>query len=523
MNTAVRGSPDLSLADIVRDNAVRYRDVPAYIGDGRVLTHGQLYERASRLTAVLEGLGLRRQERIGLYGRNSLAFGEVLAAGQLSGLIVATVNFRLAGEEIARILADAAPRIVFVDADLLPVLESALPSLPSVETVVCLDADHDSPAAVAYEPLLARATSEPRHLYATPDDVACLIYTSGTTGRPKGCMLGQREMRQVAFTMNSEMRSGCDDAVLLVMPMFHIGALAIGLGLHARGGTAVLHPQFDPAAALETIADGGISVLHLAPTMLGSLLQAAEGQHGALTGIKTVVYSAAPITSAVLRSALTAMPAAGFLNLYGQTEVITSGLPRELHKLTDSPRDHQRLTSVGHPFPGTKVRIVNEDGGEADPGTAGEITVRTTAVFRGYWNDSAATATTIRDGWCHTGDIGVMDKEGLLYLVDRKKDVIISGGENVYSVEVEDAICSHPQVLECAVIGVPDEQWGEAVCAIVVARPDSELGLEQLREHLETRIARYKAPKRLILVEAIPKLPTGKMDKKLLRTTYACA
>jgi acyl-CoA synthetase (AMP-forming)/AMP-acid ligase II len=214
------------------------------------------------------------------------------------------------------------------------------------------------------------------------------------------------------------------------------------------------------------------------------------------------------------------MPDAGFLNLYGQTEVITSGLPRELHRVSENPDDLRRLTSVGHAFPDTQVRIVDEAGRDLTSGLPGEIVVRTAAMFRGYWNDSVATAATIRDGWCHTGDIGLVDDEGLLYLVDRKKDVIISGGENIYSLEVEDAVSSHPDVLECAVIGLADERWGEAVCAVVAARPDTQVSLQEIQRHVGRQIARYKAPKRVIVVDELPKLATGKIDKKLLRNRY---
>jgi acyl-CoA synthetase (AMP-forming)/AMP-acid ligase II len=514
-------SVDLCLADILEDNAARFGDVLAYVAEGSSRTHGQLYSRARSLARALENLGLRRQDRIALFGRNGLAFSEVLAAGQLSGLIVATVNFRLAAPEISRILADAGPRVLFVDRDFLPTARAALTGVSGIEAIICLDGgDPEDPDVIAFEEFVQSVSGEPA-LRARPEDLACLIYTSGTTGRPKGCMLGQRELRRVAFTMNDEMRCGCNDSVLLVMPMFHIGAMAIGLGLHARGGTAVLHRQFDPSAALEAIAAERVSVLHLAPTMLAGLLQEAERRPDALGHVRTVVYSAAPITSATLRKALTAMPQAGFLNLYGQTEVITSGLPRELHRTGESARDQRRLTSVGHPFPDTQVRIVDDQGHALSPGVPGEIAVRTAAMFRGYWNDSAATAATIRDGWCHTGDIGLLDDEGLLYLVDRKKDVIISGGENVYSLEVEEAVASHPDVLECAVIGVPDDRWGEAVCAVVTTRAGTLLDLDGLRAHVERQIARYKAPKRLVLVDEIPKLATGKVDKKLLRGTHA--
>ena len=509
---------DHCLGDIPRRNAVRFAGVPSYVADGRRVTHGELYERASAVAAALAKAGLRRQDRIALFGRNSIPFGEVLAAGQLSGIVVATVNFRLAAPEIARILADANPRVLFVDAEYLPVIDLVRAEL-DLELIVCLD-DTDRNDVVRYEDLVSSSNGTDLPFAARPDDIACLIYTSGTTGKPRGCVLGQRELFHGAHLMNVEMRTGSDDRVLLTMPLFHIGAMAIGLGLHARGGTSVLHRQFDPAAVLDTVVAEDITVLHLAPTMLEAVLREAAGRPGALAGVRTVVYSAAPITAPTLRAAMTAMPDAGFLNLYGQTEVMTSGLPRELHHGEGAARD-RRLTSVGHPFPDNAVRIVGEDGTECPPGTPGEITVASPAMFRGYWNDSAATAATLRDGWCHTGDIGVVDEEGLLHLVDRKKDVIISGGENVYSLEVEEALLTHPGVAQCAVVGVPDERWGEAVCAVVVPADGASIEATDLREHVAAQIAKYKAPRSVVVVDELPVLPTGKIDKKALRRRYA--
>jgi acyl-CoA synthetase (AMP-forming)/AMP-acid ligase II len=299
------------------------------------------------------------------------------------------------------------------------------------------------------------------------------------------------------------------------MPMFHVGAMAIIGGLHARGGTVVLQQQFDAAEAVRLIASERITVLHLAPVMLKALLDEVDAE-SAVESVETVVYSAAPMTASTLQRAMSTLPRAGFLNLYGQTEVIVSGLPRELHSL-DGPDVDDRLRSVGFPFPGTRVRIVGEDGRTAAAGESGEIVVQSDAVFRGYLNDQAATEATLRDGWCHTGDVGRIDERGLLHLVDRKKDVIISGGENVYSPEVEDAISSFEGVAGCAVVGVPDERWGEAVCAVVVPSVGASLTLESLQTYVRRSLAGYKVPRRLVLVTELPVLASGKVDKKRLR------
>jgi len=515
------------MGDTLARNMTWFRDTPAYIADGRVLSHGQLYARAARLASALAAHGVRRQGRVSLLGRNSIEFGEVLAAGQLSGIIVATVNFRLAGPEIASIVADAGPRVLIADAEYLPLIAEHRSRLASVDLVVGIGVPSGASVfgadVVGYEDFLAAAPSGDPPYLASPDDVALLIYTSGTTGRPKGCILGQRETRLAGQTMNVEMRAGSDGRTLLVMPLFHVGAMFIGLGAHFRGGTAVLQRQFDPAAALDAIVADRVTVLHLAPTMLQALVDEAAARPDALVGVETVVYSAAPITSRTLAQAMRAMPGAGFLNLYGQTEVVSTGLPREMHVAADDECSRRRLRSVGMPFPGNEVRITSEDGVERLPGEPGEVCVRSAAMFRGYWNDHAATASVIRDGWCRTGDIGVVDPDGLLHLVDRKKDVIISGGENIYSLEVEECLIGHPSVGQVAVIGVPDDTWGEAVSAVVVPAKDTVVVPADLQEHVRSALARYKAPRHVFVTDQLPILPTGKVDKKLLRARYATA
>jgi acyl-CoA synthetase (AMP-forming)/AMP-acid ligase II len=512
--------PDLAMGDTLVRNATWFADTPAYIAGDRALTHAALHARAARLASALAAAGVRKQDRVSVLGRNSIEFGEVLAAGQLSGIIIATVNFRLAGPEIAAIVADAGSRVLIADAGYLPLVAAHRASFPGVELIVGIGAPSEG-EVVGYEDFIAAAPSDDPPYLARPEDIALLVYTSGTTGRPKGCILGQRETRRGAEMMNVEMRTGSEDRVLLVMPLFHIGAMFIGLGAHFRGGTAVLHRQFDPVAALDAVAAERVTVLHLAPTMLQALVEAAAGRPDALAGVETVVYSAAPITGPTLATAMRAMPTAGFLNLYGQTEVVSTGLPREFHVADGTERSRRRLLSVGMPFPGNEVRIVAEDGTECPPGEAGEVCMRSAAMFRGYWNDSAATAEALRDGWVHTGDIGLLDDEGLLHLVDRKKDVIISGGENIYSLEVEECLLAHPSVEQVAVIGVPDDKWGEAVSAVVVPAPGAVVVPFDLQEHVRSRLARYKAPRHVFVTDELPVLATGKVDKKLLRARYS--
>ncbi|MBJ7336458.1 AMP-binding protein [Mycolicibacterium sp.] len=508
MTGAVAG--DLTLGDVVTDNAVRFGDVIAYRHGARTLTHAQLKARAVRLVSAMAQLGVRPQDRIAVLSRNGIEFGEVIAATQLSGIILVTVNFRLSPREIADVLMRTSPSVVFVADEFVDVVSQL--ALPATVVVIGGVAP---PETLGYEYFVASGRSGELEFVAQPGDVACLLFTSGTTGAAKCCVIGQRELRRIAYTMNSEMHCGSADRGLICMPMFHVGALAIVGGLHARGGTVVLQQQFDAADAVRLIADERITVLHLAPVMVKALLDVA-GDGAEMASVRTVVYSAAPMTASVLRRALSVLPDTGFLNLYGQTEVIVSGLPRELHAL-DGPDAEERLRSVGFPFPGTQVRIVDEDGRDVLEGGAGEIVVRSDSMFRGYLDDAAATEATLRDGWCHTGDVGLMDARGLLYLVDRKKDVIISGGENVYSPEVEDVVCAADGVAACAVVGVPDERWGEAVCAVVVPAGGAAPTLEAIQDVVRGSLARYKVPRRLVLMTDLPVLASGKVDKKRLR------
>ena len=504
----------MTLGDVVTDNAVRFPDVIAYQHGHRTVSHAQLRDRAVRLVSAMSAAGLRRQDRIAVLSRNGIEFGELHAAAQLSGIIMATINFRLSGPEIGDALRRVTPAIVFCADEFVPMVAELVAELSHSPILVTIGGEPFS-GAIDYERFIAGGRGGALEFVARPADIAYLLFTSGTTGASKCCVLGQREMRDVAFTMNNEMRCGSTDRGLINMPMFHVGALAIVGGLHARGGTVMLQQQFDAADAVRLIADERLTVLHLAPVMLKALLDEV-GDGASIESVRTVVYSAAPMTMATLQRALAMLPEAGFLNLYGQTEVIVSGLPRELHDL-DHPDAAKLLRSVGFPFPGTRVRVVDDVGGEVPTGQPGEIVVRSDSMFRGYWHDEAATEATLRDGWCHTGDVGRMDERGLLYLVDRKKDVIISGGENVYSPEVENAISAVDGVAACAVVGVPDDRWGEAVCAFVVPAVGSSPTLAALQDGVRQRLARYKVPRRLVLVSELPMLASGKVDKKLLR------
>ena len=352
-----------------------------------------------------------------------------------------------------------------------------------------------------------------------PEDIAFLIYTSGTTGRPKGVMLTHAGQVAAAEILGSDQRNCPADRLLIMMPLFHIGAKIIQLAQHWRAGTVVVQRGFDAKAVLDTIAAERITVTHMAPTMVQSLLDDPAIETADTASLRMIVYAAAPMPIPVLKRGLKLLGPV-FQQQFGQTEGIGTTLLAHQHRPDGSARDREILTSVGQVSPRVGVRIVDEQGADLPTGAVGEILLTSPGVMKGYWNNTAATLETLRDGWVHTGDVGRLDDEGYLYLVDRKKDMIISGGENIYSREVEEAVVTHAAVSEVAVIGVADAKWGEAVMAVVVAKPGTTPTAAEIIDHCRTLIASYKKPGHVVFVDEIVKLPSGKIDKVRLRRLY---
>jgi acyl-CoA synthetase (AMP-forming)/AMP-acid ligase II len=351
------------------------------------------------------------------------------------------------------------------------------------------------------------------------DDVAFLIYTSGTTGRPKGVMLSQAGEVAAAEILGADMRNCANDRLLIMMPLFHIGAKIIQLAQHWRGGTVLVQKGFEPKAVLDAIAAERITVTHMAPTMVQSLLDSPAIEGADTSSLRMIVYAAAPMPLPVLKRGLKILGPV-FQQQFGQTEGVGTTLLAHQHRPDGTDRDREILTSVGQASPRVGVRVVDERGVDLPSGAVGEILLTSPGVMKGYWNNTGATLETLRDGWVHTGDVGRLDDEGFLYLVDRKKDMIISGGENIYSREVEEAIVTHEAVSEVAVIGVADQKWGETVVAVVVPKPGAAPGAAAIIAHCRSLIASYKKPSHVIFVDEIVKLPSGKIDKVRLRRLY---
>lgn len=512
-------APPLTLATTLRANARHLKDEPCFVFAGRTLTHGEYLERATRLASAWKARGLRAQDRVAVLSKNALEICEVYAAGELSGITTATISFRFAGPEIAHIINDSAPRAMVFEAEFAATIDALRPNLPSVEHFVCIGGGCDW--AEDYEAVLASGDLGPPAL-PSEHDLASLIYTSGTTGRPKGVMLAHSGKVQMAQILNALMNAGPLDRTLLMMPMFHIGAKDIQLGAHWRGGTVYLHREFDAEAILRSIEADRITITHMAPTMIQMLLDHPRIRDFDLSSLRLIVYSAAAMPEALLRRGLDILGPV-FLQMYGQTEGAGTVLPVEDHRPDGDERDRRRLQSIGTVFPGILIRIADDCGDECPVGEPGEILLAGRTLMKGYWNNSVATIEALRDGWLRTGDVGKLDAEGYVYLVDRKKDMIVSGGENIYSREVEEALYQHEAVANAAVIAVPDEKWGEAVRGVVELRRDAFVTAVELVAHCRTLIAGYKCPKSIVFVDELPKLASGKINKLEIRKIHGSA
>ena len=491
----------LTLRDPLEHASRLHATRTAVIDGERALSYGELCMRASRLGAALRGLGLARGDRVALLAWNGHRYVEAFCGIPAAGLCIVPLNTRLAPAELITIARDSGARVLLTDRD-----PGALGE--------CFE--HVITMPDGYETLLERIPAMP-NWPLEEDQVAALFYTGGTTGLPKGVMLTHRNLVANAFQKALACSLSANDVFLAAPAMFHVAGIAPLVSLLWLGGRIVTLPSFDPEACLDLIDQHGVTVFMPVPTMLAAIVAAQRARPRDVSSLRLLGHAGSPIASEEIEAAHRAFPDTELAQFYGATETAS---------LVTCLRDEQKaigselLGSCGRAAPGLSVRVMREDGGECAPGEVGEILIRGASVTPGYWQRPEATAEALRDGYYHSGDLGRMDAAGHLFVVDRKKDMIISGGENVYSVEVEDVLYQHPAVREAAVIGVPDERWGEAVHAIVMVDPadrDDQLA-ERLKAHCRESIAGFKVPKRIeIQTEPLPKSGPGKILKRALR------
>ena len=510
------------LGDFYRRNVTMYPDKTAFIHEDRRLTFAELDARVNRLVHALTGLGLEKGDRVAILAKNCIPFMEVYGGSEKGGLVTVPLNFRLSGPELARIIHDSGTKALVVSQEYLSAVESIRNDVPTVEHFICLDGQVDG--MHSYEALLAnQPVTEPR-VTLTPDDLAYIMYTSGTTGRPKGAMLTHRGQLADSQSMLMELSLRPSDRHLAVMPLFHVGGRAVPLTHFYRGCTTVISSGFDPVQALSLIERHGLTTIQVVPTMIAFMLDSPDLERFDTSSLNMMFYASSPMPVELMRRAITKFGQI-FVQGYGQTESgpLTTLLGKEDHVANGTPEQLRRLASCGRAVMNVAVGVVDADGQDVslgEPADVGELVCRSELNMSGYWANPAATAEAIRDGWLYTGDMATVDEDGYLYIVDRKKDMLISGGENIYPREVEEVLYTHEAVLEAAVIGVPDPVWGEAVKALVVLKQRARASAEELIEHCKAHLASYKKPKSVEFRKELPKTPSGKILKRALREKY---
>ena len=509
--------PDIQvLGDIVRTHARGRPNRPAMVFAGRETTYAQLDQRANQVANGLLREGLKPQTRIAVLDKNSDSFFEVMFGSAKANTVLVAVNWRLSPAEMAYIINDSLAEILFVGQAYFDAVEKVRTTLTSVKKIMALSGIHfewDSYGRWRE----SQPTSDPAPSVDV-QDVALQLYTSGTTGYPKGAQLTHRNLLALMPTATQEWGHWSDDDVSLVcLPLFHIGGTGWAcIGFYA-GATAIILYDIDCAAMLRAISEHHVTRVFLVPALLLFLLQTPGVEQTDFSSLVEILYGASPIPLDLLRSAIKTFKCP-FAQVYGLTET-TGGityLGTEEHEIQDNPR----LSSCGKPADSVQLRIVDAADNPLAPGQVGEIICRSPQIMKGYWNLPDETARAIRGEWFYTGDAGYLDSDGFLYIHDRIKDMIVSGGENIYPAEIESVLFSHPAVADVAVIGVPDDVWGEAVKAVVVKRRGSDVTPEEIIDFARERIAHYKAPKSVDFVDALPRNPSGKILKRELRAPY---
>ncbi len=509
----------LTLSAALQRCARLYGSRRAIVDRERTFTWREHLERVARAAGVLRSLGLASGERFGVLSRNSYRMCELLHAGYWSGIVPVPINVRLAPPEIAHILADGEVKALVAEPPFLPLLEHELIK-PYARNAFVIAPQAAGARLPDYESLLkGTAPAAPRD--AAEDEDAILLYTGGTTGRGKGVRLTHRNV--IANGMQCIASAGFreSDTYLHVAPMFHSADL-LGTGFTLLGCAHAYLEQFSPKGLLAALQDAGATWTMLPPTMIILTLQQERPSAYDLSALRMLFYGSAPMAPEWIKRAIEAFPGVAIAQGYGLTETspILTVLDFAEHQRALASGDDSRLRAAGRPIVGVDLRVVDAERREVPAGEAGEVAVRGPNVTAGYLKRPDANRAAFVDGWFHTGDIGRVDQEGFLYLLDRKHDLIITGGENVYSSEVEQALYQHPDVSECAVIGVPHATWGEGLVAVIVPAPGKTLTAEALIAHCRDRIGDYKIPREIVVVGELPKSAMGKVLKTELRKRY---
>ncbi len=501
------------LTQALHRNRQQQLNAPSTIFGERTRTHGETYDRVARAAGALRGLGIGTDDTVAILSLNSDYYYEILYAVSWADAVFVPVNIRWSIAEIAYSLDETGVEVLFVDDTYAAVAAELLAACASLRTIVYFGAG-EVPEGISLDyNRLVEDTAPIEDAHRRGDQLAGLFYTGGTTGSPKGVMLSHRNLMTSAIGSSTEQWLPYRGRLMHAAPMFHLADLASVIAQTSLGGSHVIVPMFDPSAVLATIVKHQVQAALLVPTMLQWLVDDPHVAEHDLSSVTHIIYGASPMPEALLGRIRRTFPNAIFTQAYGMTEVspVATLLNHAAHD------DPIRRRSAGIAATHSLVKIVDPMDVEMPRGEPGEIVVGGDHVMMGYWKKPMETAEALRGGWMHTGDGGYMDEHGYVFLTDRLKDMIITGGENVYSIEVENVIAKHPAVATCAVVGRPDETFGERVHAVVVLAPGQSLTLDQLREHCRSELATYKCPRSLELRAEMPMSGAGKILKRELR------
>jgi acyl-CoA synthetase (AMP-forming)/AMP-acid ligase II len=492
--------------------AVRYQD--------RALTYAALRDRCWRLSNALVRIA-DPGDRAAILAENCPEYVECYYGVPGAGMTLTLLNYRLAPRELIYIIGDSAPRVLFVELKYLRTIRQIRVDIPSVELIVVIGEPDGEDDAVEYEAFLADGAAAEPARRPQESDLCWLLYTSGTTGLPKGAMLSHRNLMAGATNSLCAWETGGQDVCLFTFPLFHVAGYVM-LTYHLRGVPVILLRAFDPEILLESVQRHRATSVGMAPTMVAMLLEDPKTQGYDLSSLRSIGYGASAMPAEVIRRARRVWPKARFTTGFGMTEL--AGNVMYL-----GPDDHDRgadesleiLRSVGRQMPLARVRVVDDEGRDVPMGQEGEIVVKGDQVLSGYWRNPEATERAFIDGWFRSGDVGRFDAGRYLYIVDRKKDMILTGGENVYPREVEEVLFEHPAISDAAVVGAPDPRWGEKVVAVVCVRAGYALDPAELISFCRARIASYKKPRHVIVLDTLPRNASGKVLKRELRDRIA--
>jgi len=509
-----RLQPDVSWCGVLEHHAARSPSKPLAVHGDRVVTYAGMQEWSAQVAGGLVARGVHAGDVVALLSYNNLEFLATIFAANHLGAIAMPINWRLAAPELRFILEHSGARALVCGPDLIDLADAAIDGLAGDLARVRVG-DDEVPGWERFSDLRADGAPPPRAA-AAADDLHRLMYTSGTTGRPKGVMLTHANLAWKNFAHVTEFGFTSDDVGLACGPLYHVGALdLVTTTMIAVGATTIVHTTFDAAAVVDEIERSRITTIWAAPAMVRAVLDVPGIESRDLSSVRVIIAGGEKMPIPTIERIRTTFPSAWFADAYGLTETVSGD--------TFLDRDHtvSKLGSVGRPCQYLELDIWDEDGASLPAGERGEVVLRGPKVFAGYWRDPDATAAAFRGGWFHTGDIGVLDDDGFLFIVDRLKDMIVSGGENIASSEVERVLYEHDAVIEAAVVGRPDDRWGEVPVAFVVVDEGANVAPGELLEHCRAQLAKFKTPKDVVFIDALPRNPSGKVLKRDLRDQLA--